>query len=112
MDPVRHIFMFRSILDKHNEDVNKKIPEEMTQKSGKQTSLDKLGRIRVRFTPRPKNKQKPDGQDTEDRCSGGTGSSTSHPAFKTASEEEECFDEDPNYSLPEHEKIHLENVND
>ena len=111
MDPVRHIFMFRSILDKHNEDLNKKISEDMTRKSGMQTSLDKLGRIRVRFTSRPQNKQKFDGQDLEDRSSGGTGWSTSHPAFKSASEEEECLDEDPNNSVPEREKIHVENVN-
>ena len=112
MDPVRHIFMFRSILDKHNEDLNKKISEDMTKKSGMQTSLDKLGRTRVRFTSRPRNKQKLDGQDLEDRSSGGKGSSTSHPTSKSASEEEECLDEDPHNSVPEREKIHVENVND
>ena len=77
-----------------------------------QTSLDTLGRICVPFTSRPKNKQKLNGQDTKDRCSGGTSWSTYHPAFKTASREEECFDEDPNNSLPEREKIHKENIND
>ena len=73
----------------------------MTKKSGMLTSLDKLGRIRVRFISRPQNKQKLDGQDLEDRSSGGTGSSTSYPASKSASEEEECLDEDPNNSVPE-----------